>query len=68
METKMEKLNCCGIDDTCHDQNGECRFFMRSCIEKHVLCAMRVGDKCTSRKAIDAALARLLDNPWGCDG
>ena len=62
------KINCCGIDGICHDQNGECRFFMRSTFKKHTLCAMRVGDKCASRKAIDEATARLLDNPWGCDG
>jgi len=61
------KINCCGIDGNCHDQNGECRFFVRSTFVKHVLCAMRKDDKCRNRKAIDAALDRLLDNPWGCD-
>ena len=62
-----DKINCCGIDGKCHELNGECCHRVRSSIEKHVLCTMRVGNKCTNRKAIDAALARLLDNPWGCD-
>ena len=65
--------NYCTLDKKCGlapEENHKelCSFCVASSVEKHTHCILRhVNGACTSKKAHDAAIDKLINDPWGWD-